>query len=241
MRILIVRHGDPDYANDTVTEKGKREVELLADRLEKEKIDYFYVSTMGRAKATCQATLNRVNKKAVEFDWLREFQHQVENPFMPGHTMGTWDFYPDYWTKDERYFSYKDWHQTELFKAGEIEKHYKNLCDNLDALLEKHGYKRDGKIYKAVRANKDTIAFFCHFGVESYILSHLLNVSPLVITHGFCALPSSVTTLITEERKEGIASFRCLTFGDTTHLYVGDEEPSFSARFCETFDSEDRH
>jgi len=32
MRILLIRHGDPDYENDTLTEKGCREAELLAKR-----------------------------------------------------------------------------------------------------------------------------------------------------------------------------------------------------------------
>ena len=40
MRILIIRHGDPDYAHDTLTEKGHRETKLLAEKLAKEKIDY---------------------------------------------------------------------------------------------------------------------------------------------------------------------------------------------------------
>ena len=34
MRILFIRHGDPDYANDTLTEKGHREAALLAERAE---------------------------------------------------------------------------------------------------------------------------------------------------------------------------------------------------------------
>ena len=31
MRILFVRHGDPDYVNDTLTEKGHREAACLAE------------------------------------------------------------------------------------------------------------------------------------------------------------------------------------------------------------------
>ena len=27
MRLVIIRHGDPDYRNDSLTEKGKREGE----------------------------------------------------------------------------------------------------------------------------------------------------------------------------------------------------------------------
>lgn len=37
MRILIIRHGDPCYNPDTLTEKGNREAALLADFFSKEK------------------------------------------------------------------------------------------------------------------------------------------------------------------------------------------------------------
>ena len=59
--------------------------------------------------------------------------------------------------------------------------------------------------------------------------------------HNFVALPSSVTTIVTEEREKGIAQFRCLGFGDVSHLYAADEEPSFAARFCECFEDDTRH
>lgn len=74
------------------------------------------------------------------------------------------------------------------------------------------------------------------------MLSHILGISPLSLWHGFCAAPSSVTTLYTEEREEGEVFFRCQSFGDTAHLYVAGEEPAFAARFCETYDNmEERH
>ena len=64
----------------------------------------------------------------------------------------------------------------------------------------------------------------------------------MVLWHGTCAAPTSVTTVITEERRRGIASFRMSSFGDVTHLLQAGEEPSFSARFCETWDcSSERH
>jgi len=34
MRIVFIRHGDPDYAKDSLTEKGKREAKLLAENIE---------------------------------------------------------------------------------------------------------------------------------------------------------------------------------------------------------------
>ena len=31
MKLIIIRHGDPDYENDTLTVKGVREAKLLSD------------------------------------------------------------------------------------------------------------------------------------------------------------------------------------------------------------------
>ena len=109
------------------------------------------------------------------------------------------------------------------------------LKNNLDAVLAEHGYVREGDFYRAERPNRDTIVFFCHFGMECVLLSHLMNTSPMILWHHLCAAPSSVTTVYTEERCPGKAIFRVSAFGDISHLYAGGEEPSFMARFCETY------
>ena len=88
--------------------------------------------------------------------------------------------------------------------------------------------------------NNDTIIFFCHFGLECVLLSHLLNISPMVFWHGCVAAPSSVTTLTTEERRQGIAAFRMSSFGDISHLYANNEPPAFAARFCEAYGNKDQ-
>ena len=116
------------------------------------------------------------------------------------------------------------------------------INDNFDKLLEKHGYKRNGNMYQAIKANNDTIVFFCHFALTCVILGHLLGISPMVMWHGFCAAPTSVTTVVTEERREGNAIFRMTSYGDTSHLYEAGEPISFAARFCECYDNKDeRH
>ena len=105
-----------------------------------------------------------------------------------------------------------------------------------------HGYVRQGNLYRAEQPNEDTVVLICHFGLQCILLGHLLGVSPMILWHGTCAAPTSVTTLVTEERREGIASFRMTSFGDISHLYVADQPPAFAARFCETFANlEQRH
>lgn len=59
MKLLIVRHGDPDYTIDSLTEKGWREARYLSQKLSKLEIKDFYVSPLGRAKDTASCTLKK--------------------------------------------------------------------------------------------------------------------------------------------------------------------------------------
>lgn len=235
MKLMIVRHGEPDYANDTLTEKGWREAELLSERLIKTPAEYYYVSPLGRAKDTASCTLRKLETTAVECGWLQEFTGRVHKPNIPERETIAWDWLPQDWTQDERFFSKEQWYDNAVMKAGGIKEKYEDVTNSFDALLEQHGYVRDGYLYRAVRPNNDTLVFFCHFALECVLLSHLMNVSPMVLWHGMCAAPTSVTTVATEERRKGTASFRILQFGDVSHLYVHNEKPSFAARFCECY------
>ncbi|MCD8378770.1 MAG: histidine phosphatase family protein [Lachnospiraceae bacterium] len=241
MKILIIRHGDPDYEHDTLTQKGKREALALADRMEKLPVKAVYVSPLGRAQDTARPTLERKNMTAVTCDWLREFWPRITRGSEgAGHIV--WDWLPAEWTLEPGYFDRDCWDQTVVMKEADVGASYRYVTEHFDALLASHGYVREGAYYRARQANNDTIVFFCHFGLECVLLSHLLNVSPMILWHGCCAAPTSVTVLRSEERREGIAYFRMSNFGDTSHLYAAGEPEAESARFCECYTNEDeRH
>lgn len=243
MRILLIRHADPDYEHDSLTEKGFREAAALADYLKKEDLGDIYVSSNGRAIDTAKPTLELTGKKAVVCDWLREFSEKtILRPDMGGERKLSWDWLPQDWTKHEEFYRYDEWADQEIMAEGNIKAYAKSVTDPLDKLLADYGYVRDGHIYRVTEANNKTITLFCHFGVGCVILGHLIGASPMVLWHGLCAAPSSVTTIMTEERRKGIASFRIGAFGETTHLYVKDEPKAFSARFYECYDFEyERH
>ena len=235
MKLLIIRHGDPDYKNDTLTAAGWNEAKRLAGRLDS--ITAVYTSPLGRARDTAAFTLEKLHMKAETLDWLQEFPVHMYDPEIDRIRV-IWDWLPQVWTADPSYYDRYAWCHTPVMEEAGAPAAYEKVCTGLDLLLAKHGYVRDGEIYRAAHPNRDTIALFCHFGLECVLLSHLLGVSPMPLWHGTCAAPTSVTTVVTEERREGIASFRMTGFGDTSHL----EEVSFSARFCETFDcEEERH
>lgn len=242
MRLLIVRHGDPDYSIDSLTEKGWKEAEYLSERLSKLDVKDFYVSPLGRAKDTASFTLKKMNRTAVECDWLREFDVLIDRPDVTDRQKRLWDWLPQDWTQDERFYQYDHWYENERLQQSDAKGYYDYVTGKFDKLLAEHGYVREGHYYRAEKPNEDTLVFFCHFGLECVLLAHLICASPMVLWHGFCAAPSSVTTVNTEERREGIASFRISAFGDISHLYVYDEPPAFAARFCEMYSNTDeRH
>lgn len=241
MRLIIVRHGDPDYVKDSLTEKGWKEAELLAEKLSGLQVEKFYVSPLGRARDTASLTLQRMGREAEVCDWLREFPPQICRPDRQGQKAITWDWLPQDWMEEEKYFLRDKWADTPIMQEGKVKEAYDYVVENFDRFLAAHGYVRQGEYYQAQRPNRDTIVIFCHFGLECVLLSRLVNVSPMILWHHTCAAPSSVTTVVTEERRQGKAIFRMTGFGDISHLYAGNEEPAFAARFCETYDSEERH
>lgn len=241
MKILIVRHADPDYSIDSLTPTGWREAELLSDRLTKLEVKDFYVSPLGRAKATASLTLKKLGREATEHQWLREFAPRIHRPDREEPIIA-WDWLPADWTAVPEHFDREAWCRTDIMCEAGVDLEYQWVITGLDELLAHHGYQREKGYYRVTAANRDTIVLFCHFGVECVLLSRLLNISPMQLWHGACAAPSSVTTVVTEERRQGIASFRMISFGDTAHLYAAGQTPSFTARFCETFDcKEERH
>ena len=241
MKLVIIRHGDPDYERDSLTEKGWREAELLAERISRLEVKEFFVSPLGRARDTASCTLNKMCRTAETLDWLQEFPPRILRPDADGRRRIAWDWLPQDWMAEPRYFTRENWTDTDIFREADVGEAFERIIQSFDRLLAEHGYVRDGNFYRVERPNRDTLVFFCHFGLECVLLSHLMNMSPMILWHGMCAAPTSVTTVITEERRQGKAIFRVNSFGDISHLYVAGEEPAFAARFCEIFDSDERH
>lgn len=241
MKLIIIRHGDPDYAADSLTERGRAEAAALADRMAGINADAYYLSPLGRAQETAEYTLERLGREGTTLPWLREFDCFIEKPHSDWNPSIPWDWLPGDWMTRAAFFDREKWlHEPEM-EAGGIEIAYLEVTKSFDELLAERGYRRCGMNYRAERPNHDTLVFFCHFGLESVLLSHLLNVSPMILWHGICCLTTGVTTVVTEERVEGVASWRMLGFGDVSHLTAEGLEPSFSARFCECFTDPERH
>ncbi len=257
MRLLFIRHGDPDYKNDALTEKGRREAKLLADRMERETVRDFYVSPLGRARETADYTLSRLGRTAQVRDWLREFPARIDINDSPGLRRAypdtkvengrfreriVWDMLPGSWQNIPEYYDRYAWRQTEVAESSNMAQAYETAVKGLDGLLAEYGYIRKDSWYRTEKGNNDTICFFCHLGITCVFLSHLWGISPFLFLHCMGLAPTSVTEVYTEEREKGIVSFRASKLGDISHLYAANEPPSPSSRFCQVYENwEERH
>lgn len=246
MKILFIRHAEPDYEHDSLTEKGFREANLLAPYIKKHfpNIEHFYVSAFGRAERTFEPTKELFpDIKCETCDWLVEFQGKARRLDRENKIYNAWDFLLEEMERNPELYSSNNWESAPILneKGATVKEEYDNVIANFDKVLEKNGYKRNGLFYDVINPSDKTIAFFCHFGIAAILMSHLMNCSPFSLLQNTVLLPSSLTLFVSEERVKGKAHFRANTIGSLAHLDLGNEEPSFAARFCELFTDDTRH
>lgn len=243
MRVMIVRHGDPDYSIDSLTEAGWKEAKALARLMEKKygqaykegKVTFF-CSPLGRARDTAGETLKQLGAKAEILPWLTEFTEvRITDP-RTGTPRITWDLYPKDWIDQEEHYQRDNWWRSPLMSSGDdVKKAYDRVVNGLDGILADHGYVREGDFYRAVKSNHNLIVLFCHMGVASVLMSHLLNCPPSITWQSTFLAPSSRTIFDMEERDEGIAVFRMRCMGDVSHLNMENLPISDSGMYGEVY------
>ena len=218
MRLLIVRHGAPNYEKDTLTEQGWREAELLAPHIVRMNPDYICLSPFGRAQDTAKKTLELTGIKPQVFDWLCEFDGGLPAPF----DKTKWHTDPKIWTSDPQWRS-PDWKESPLFQNSEFLRVYEEDRRSLDGYLAEHGYVRDGMLWHVTEEFYDvneTIVFFCHLGRTVTLLSQILDMPWIPTAHQIWIPTSSVTEIIFERSHydRSIAIPRIARLSDVSHL-----------------------
>lgn len=234
MRILLIRHAEPEYSVDSLTPKGRVEAELLSRRLIHCDVKDFYVSPLGRAKETAAYTLEKLGLEAEELPWLAEFRGRFLNP-ETGKMGIPWDLPPRQWTALPGAFDPNVWTDIPAFRESTVPKIWKETTDGADLLLARYGFRKNGPVWRGGPNRRDTIVLFCHFGISMAFAAYLMDLSPMILWHRTLTLPSSVTELVTEERVRGEVSFRMTRLGDISHLEAAGEKRSTAGLFPECY------
>ena len=115
MRLLIIRHADPDYSIDSLTPLGFKQAKALGKYLKGVQIDEAYVSPLGRAQDTARLGLKYKNIKPITLKWLREFDSVI--PFPDGRT-NTWEWQVNEWSSSEESYSIDTWLKQDLISKS---------------------------------------------------------------------------------------------------------------------------
>lgn len=218
MRLYIIRHADPDYENNTITPAGHLEAQALARRLCRQGLDRIYTSPMNRAVHTMKYTADLMNMKAEVLPWTEEIYFNVE--VKPWGRLTMADVPGEIIREREPYFNSGHWYTEPPFTdaPGFIDK-YQDIRRASDEFLGSLGYEREGGRYRCTRPNRLQVAVFCHMAFGLTWLSMLLELPLPLVYSGFWLAPSSVSTILFEERSDSWAVPRCLGLGDVSHLY----------------------
>ena len=238
MRILLIRHGQPDYTTDSLTPAGRVEAELLSLRLARMDIRDFYVSPLGRARETADYTLRRVGKTAEVLPWLQEFRARYTDR-ETGRRQIVWDRLPRLWTRYPESFDPDRWTELPFYTDSDAAEVWKETKEGTDALLARYGMRKDGPVWKAEHNGTETIALFCHFAISMAVMAYLMDLSPMIWWHRMLCPTSSVTEVVTEERVPGEVLFRATRVGDLTHLEMNGCPPSSYGLFPECYNGVD--
>ena len=234
MRLLFIRHGEPDYRTDSLTPKGKIEAELLSRRMAAYQIRDFFVSPLGRAQETAEYTLKRMNRTAETLPWLQEFRGRITDP-ITGRSRVSWDLLPRVWTADPLLMDPEQWVNASMYQGSNVPEIWEETRRGIDELMARYGYRKEGPVWTAEKNTHDTLAFFCHFAISMVTIGYLMNFSPVPLLQNTLFMPSSVTEIVTEERVRGEVIFRMTKGGDLTHLESAGQPRSMAGLFPECY------
>ena len=219
MELLLIRHGDPDYANDTLTVKGHRQAELLAESLLQVPIDRLFVSPLGRARHTADYLIRLKN---LDFDVIEFFQ-ELNGRYTK--TDYAWEYHGCDLLAPGDDITMANWPEHVPYgkHMGPV---YREFASRFDAFVSDFGLERSGHLYTVNATTDETIAIVCHGGVITTLLSHLLHIPLPVVYAQFRIDPSSVTRLRLET-KSGLGIFRLISLNDVSHTVSLPEESDY--------------
>ena len=217
MLLYIVRHGDPVYETDSLTERGRKQAQAVGKRMFDAKIDKIYSSPMGRAMETAEPACRLLGiEKEIE-QWAHEIEDERLTPFPDGKLKSISDVQNTYYRENgninlpyERSFECTGINRSKMKDAVSF------IEENGKKFLEKLGYKEENGVYRILKQNDDKVALFCHTAMARAWLSVLLHIpwASFQVTH------TGVTVLEFKNNENGFTAPRCLSFSDVSHLYA---------------------
>ena len=218
MRIVLVRHGKPDYATDSLTELGKLQAEATAPRLMREGISEIYSSTMGRALGTAEPFSKISGLPINRLEFIREIRWGSNDGTELPKNGHPWLFMPDYISEGGR-ISDTEWRERDAFvKNTRLIEANKRVADGADEWLRLMGYEREGDYYRVKAPTDKTVVIFCHHGAMTNFISHLLNIPTPLAMVTICPYFCSVSVIAINGDEGALVTPKIELLADSYHV-----------------------
>ena len=215
MRMVFVRHGEPDYEKDCLTEIGRKQAEAAAERLAREGITEIYSSPMGRAAETAAFTAKRLGLTVRTLPFMHEISWGGPGVPEEGHP---WTISDRMISEDDFDFFHADWRQHPGFRYNSALRDLDEISAQTDRFVQRHGYCHKGTRFFCETNQQETFAIFSHGGSGACMLAHLLSLPfPYVCT----VLPYEFTSVIILEFPVSLGNYvhpRIELFNDAAHI-----------------------
>ena len=178
MRIIFVRHGDPNYSEDRLTPLGHAQAEAAGKRLASEKITQIFSSPCGRALETAHHIAGWVNfpkEEITVLPFMREISWgatEGEQLYSKGHP---W-YIVDHMIENGKSIIDGSWRENDLFKRNKATAICETVGEEFDRFLCGLGLCREGDYYRIGALKNESYILTSHGGSSSAVLAHIFNM-----------------------------------------------------------------
>ena len=227
MLFYYVRHGDPIYNPDSLTDLGTAQAEALKHRFAAYGLDKIYSSTSNRAYLTAEPTAKILKLPIEKLDWCKESYAFKEFCVKNENDEFAWPFYDktsiDAFLSPELLALGDKWYEHPRFEGVDIKAGIERIDREADAFFLSLGYKHDREknVFIPVAPTDERVALFAHEGFGMAFLSSVLGIPyPLFCTR--FAISHSCYTVIEfkEHYNSGYVVPTVLQHSNDSHLYA---------------------
>ena len=221
MRIIFVRHGEPNYEKDCLTPLGKLQAQAAAERLAEEGISAVYSSPQGRARTTAEIAAARLGISPVQIlPGMHEIAWGADDGTEMPHGGNPWSL-ADEMMREGFDLTRSDWRNHPLFQNNRATSEAARVANETDAWLSQLGYTRKGPYYLCEQTHEaeKAVALFSHGGSSTAVLARLLNL-PCPYLCATLHMPFTGITILRLDHKAGDCSLPRLELaGDGRHIH----------------------
>ncbi len=220
MLLYIIRHGDPNYETDSLTERGRMQAEAVGKRLYDAKIDRIFSSPMGRAIQTAEPACRLLGLEKNIEHWTHEIQDEKLTPFPDGIMKSITQIQNTYYLENGNInLPYEKSFECTGINESKMDVAVQYIEENGKEFLKRLGYQYENGIYRILKPNEEKVALFCHAAFSRAWLSVLLHIPLHIMWSSFQYTHTGVSVIEFQNNENNITAPRCLCYSDVSHLY----------------------